>query len=212
MTRKLFWEDSYLTHTRTEVTYVNGECVRVASTVFFAFSGGQESDSGTIGGFRVEEARKDGLEIVYRLSPNHNLNVGEKVEIMIDWPRRYRLMRLHFAAEMILQLVYKYVPGIVRIGAHISEDKARIDFAHDSSLATLLPQLLGDADDLVKADRAIITAYSDIATQRRYWHVEGFARMACGGTHPRSTGEVGAISLKRRNPGKGKERIEIGVA
>ncbi|MEC4511869.1 alanine-tRNA synthetase second additional domain-containing protein [Klebsiella pneumoniae] len=39
--------------------------------------------------------------------------------------------------------------------------------------------------------------------------MEGFATMACGGTHPKSTGEVGAQKLKRKNTGKGKERIDI---
>ncbi|MNW15619.1 Threonyl and Alanyl tRNA synthetase second additional domain protein [compost metagenome] len=62
---------------------------------------------------------------------------------------------------------------------------------------------------MLSADLPIITAFSDEAAQRRYWHVEGFARMACGGTHPRSTGEIGALKLKRKNTGKGKERIEI---
>jgi hypothetical protein len=100
MTRKLFWEDSYLTQAVTQVTHVEGENLRVASTVFFAFSGGQESDSGTIGGFRVvEEARKEGLDIIYRLPPGHGLKIGDEVEIAIDWQRRYRPMRLHFAAE-----------------------------------------------------------------------------------------------------------------
>ncbi|HAE50502.1 MAG TPA: alanyl-tRNA editing protein, partial [Tistrella mobilis] len=44
---------------------------------------------------------------------------------------------------------------------------------------------------------------------RRYWEVEGVARVPCGGTHLRRTGEVGAITLKRVNVGKGKERIEM---
>jgi Ser-tRNA(Ala) deacylase AlaX len=43
----------------------------------------------------------------------------------------------------------------------------------------------------------------------RSWEVEGLARVPCGGTHLRTTGEVGALALKRRNVGKGKERIEI---
>jgi alanyl-tRNA synthetase len=42
--------------------------------------------------------------------------------------------------------------------------------------------------------------------------VQGFATMACGGTHPKSTGEIGALKLKRKNIGKGKERIEIAPA
>ncbi|CAJ0810350.1 Alanine--tRNA ligase [Ralstonia flaminis] len=212
MARKLFWEDAYLTQHRPTVSSVDGAEVRLEATIFFAFSGGQESDAGSIGGYAVEEARKDALDIIYRLHEDHTLKVGQAVDVVIDWPRRYSLMRLHFAAEMVLQLIYQHVPGITRIGAHISADKARIDFMHDTSLAGLLPTLLSETEALVLADLPIQTGYTDVALQRRYWKVEGFASMACGGTHPRTTGEIGVLSLKRKNPGKGKERIEIALA
>jgi alanyl-tRNA synthetase len=55
----------------------------------------------------------------------------------------------------------------------------------------------------------IITAFSDEQAERRYWEVEGYARMACGGTHPRTTTEIGLLKLKRKNTGKGKERVEV---
>lgn len=207
--RKVFWEDPYLSRLTSEVSRVEGRSVWLASSIFFAFSGGQESDAGTISGFAVEAAEKDGLDIVYRLPSDHTLKVGDRADIEIDWPRRYSLMRLHFAAEMTLQLIYRASPGIVRIGAHISAEKARIDFASDGGLAQALPSVEAEANAWVQADRPIVTGYSNFALQRRYWSVEGFAEMACGGTHPRTTGEVGAIALKRRNPGKGKERVEI---
>jgi alanyl-tRNA synthetase len=57
-----------------------------------------------------------------------------------------------------------------------------------------------------------MSEFSDVATQSRYWEIAGFAHVPCGGTHPRSTGEVGRIVLKRANPGRGKERIEIYLA
>ncbi len=57
-----------------------------------------------------------------------------------------------------------------------------------------------------------MSAFSDQAAGRRYWEVAGFARVACGGTHLRRTGEVGALALRRRNPGRGKERVEITLA
>ena len=65
------------------------------------------------------------------------------------------------------------------------------------------------AQAIIAADTPVISAYSDEAAEKRYWRVEGFGQVPCGGTHPRSTGEVGALRLKRRNPGKGRERIEI---
>ena len=63
MTQKLFWQDPYLTCLDTHITRVDGNDVTVAETIFYAFSGGQESDHGTIGGHEVLRARKEGKEI-----------------------------------------------------------------------------------------------------------------------------------------------------
>ncbi|WP_150623929.1 alanyl-tRNA editing protein [Pandoraea horticolens] len=212
MTRKIFWDDPYRTTLDAVVTRVNGDLIQVDSTIFFAFSGGQESDAGSFGGYPVVKAEKRGLDIAYTLPHGHTLRVGDVATWQIDWARRYRLMRLHFAAEMVLQLVYRLRPGIERIGAHISQDKARIDFASDVSLLSLFAEIELTAVDLTKRDLPIVTDFSDVRAQRRFWKVDGFATMACGGTHPRSTGEIGAVKLKRKNRGKGKERIEITLA
>ncbi|KVW18550.1 alanyl-tRNA editing protein [Burkholderia cepacia] len=209
MTQKVFWDDPYRTTLDTVVTHVDGERVQVDATIFFAFSGGQESDAGSLGGYQVIRAEKQGLDIVYTLPHDHSLSVGDRVTWRIDWVRRYRLMRLHFAAEMVLQLVYRLRPGIERIGAHIGQDKARIDFASDTSLSPLFPEIESAAADLSMRDLRIVTGFSDVDAQRRFWTVDGFATMACGGTHPASTGEIGMLALKRRNTGKGKERIEV---
>ncbi len=211
MVRKIFWLDAYRTAHKTRVAGVDNQRVRLEETIFFAFSGGQESDAGTVGGHPVLAAEKEGLDIVYTLRPNHGLRAGDEVEVAIDWDRRYRLMRLHFAAEMVLQIVYKLRPGIERIGAHISADKARVDFALEGSIAALFPQIEAQVATLLAADLPIVTAFANEAAERRYWEVDGFARMPCGGTHPRTTAEVGAIKLKRKNTGKGKERIEISL-
>lgn len=209
MTKKVFWDDPYRTTLDTVVSHVDGDRVRVDATIFFAFSGGQESDAGSLGGYPVISAEKRGLDIVYTLPRDHALRVGDSVTWRIDWARRYRLMRLHFAAEMVLQLVYRLRPGIERIGAHIAQDKARIDFASDTNLSPLFPEIESAVADLSKRDLRIVTDFSDVDAQRRFWTVDGFATMACGGTHPASTGEIGMLTLKRKNTGKGKERIEV---
>ena len=145
MTRKLFWQDPYLTELETTVATVDGERVTLSSTIFFAFSGGQESDAGVIAGVPVLEARKDGLEIAYVLPADHGLRPGDRVRLEIDWGRRYRLMRLHFAAELVLELVHRRLPGARKVGAHIAADKARIDFAWPENIAGLLPDIAGEA-------------------------------------------------------------------
>ncbi|MFH1028229.1 MAG: alanine--tRNA ligase-related protein [Pseudomonadota bacterium] len=97
MTRKIYWEHPYLTKLDTKITGVQEHDVTVDETIFFAFAGGQESDHGTIGNRRVLQARKENKEVVYTLESGHGLRPGDQVRIQIDWERRYRLMRLHFA-------------------------------------------------------------------------------------------------------------------
>jgi len=209
MTKKVFWEDPYATSHQTRVSSVNGCEIELESTIFFAFSGGQESDHGSIAGTRVLSARKEGLRIVYTLPPAHGLQVGQGVEVAIEWERRRRLMRLHFAAELVLEIFCKELKGVGKVGAHIAPDKARIDFAWPESISALLPAFSEMANRIISSDRGIVTGFDDISDERRYWEIQGFSRVPCGGTHVRSTGEVGQIRLKRSNIGKGKERVEI---
>ncbi len=212
MTEKVFWQDPYLTRLDTEITSVNHADVTVARTIFYAFNGGQESDTGTLGDHAVVQARKnseDGLEIIYTLDPAHGLKVGDPVTMTIDWERRYRLMRLHFAAEIVLELAYQNITGIEKIGAHIAQDKSRIDFAWPERLP--LAELQEKANAIITADYPIISRFTDEANERRCWEIAGFAQVACGGTHIRRTGEVGSVELKRKNIGKNKERVEIYV-
>jgi Ser-tRNA(Ala) deacylase AlaX len=212
MTHKLFWDEPYRAELDTSVAGVDGADVTLAETIFYAFSGGQESDAGTIGGHPVAQARKQAREIVYTLPAEHELRPGDSVRVCVDWVRRYRLMRLHFAAELVLELTTRHHPAIEKIGAHIAQDKSRIDFAWPASLAPDLPAIQASANALIAADHPIASAFSDEAAERRYWEIAGFARVPCGGTHLRRTGEIGPIALRRKNVGRDKERIEITLA
>ncbi len=209
MTEKVFWKNPYQTHLETEVTSVLNNVTTLKETIFYAFSGGQESDKGSIGGFPVMEARKSDKEIFYSLPEHHDLKVGDSVAVEIDWNRRYRLMRLHFAAEVVLELMTQQLMGSTKIGAHISAEKARIDFEWPESIAGRLPNIQEQAQGVFDANVNIISEFSDEPNEKRYWKVEGFAQVPCGGTHLKQTGEVGQIQLKRKNIGKGKERAEI---
>lgn len=209
MTKKLFWENPYQTSNKTRIASVNGSIVTVDETVFYAFSGGQESDYGTIAGHPVFEARKVGKESEYTLPKAHNLREGDSVMVHIDWDRRYRLMRLHFAAELVLELFYRRLAGARKIGAHIAADKARIDFEWQESIGPLLLEIAKEANAIIASDVEIISAFSNETDEKRYWKIADFAEVPCGGTHLRRTGEVGALRLKRNNIGKGKERVEI---
>jgi len=209
MTKKLFWKNPYQTSNEARIASVNGSIVTLDETIFSAFSGGQESDHGTIAGRPVLEARKVGKEIEYTLPSAHNLREGDQVPVHIDWDRRYKLMRLHFAAELVLELFYRRLAGVRKIGAHIAEDKARIDFEWPESISPLLPEIVKEVNAIIESDVEIISAFSNVADEKRYWKIANFAEVPCGGTHLKRTGEVGVLRLKRNNIGKGKERVEI---
>ena len=129
--------------------------------------------------------------------------------VTTDWEKRYRLMKLHFAAEIILELVYQNYNHPEKIGANITVDKARIDFFWNGNISEIFPELMNKANNIINSNLNIISAFDDEENEKRYWYIEGFAKVPCGGTHLKRTGEIGSISLKRNNLGSGKERIEI---
>ena len=90
MTEKVFWQDPYRTTLDAAIAGVDGNDVTVDRTIFYALSGGQESDRGTFGIVPVLTARKQSKEIVYTLANDHGLAPGDAVTMTIDWTRRYR--------------------------------------------------------------------------------------------------------------------------
>lgn len=206
--RKVFWDNPYQRHLITYVASVNRNQIVFAETIAYSFSGGQESDRAYVNGLAILHSEIEGELIYYTLTDDHHLAVNDEITMEIDWPRRYRLMRLHFAAELVLELVTQTL-NIEKIGAHIAETKARIDFAYNRNISFLFEKILEEYKRIIASNQTIKTGFSEAETQRRYWEIEGFSRVACGGTHVKTTSEVGLISMKRVNIGAGKERIEI---
>ncbi|MBI2790676.1 MAG: alanyl-tRNA editing protein [Gammaproteobacteria bacterium] len=206
--RKVFWDNPYQKSLDTTVLEVRSNRILFEETIAFSFSGGQESDTATINGLPILNSEIEANLIYYTLPEGHGLKVGDKVLMEIDWPRRYRLMRLHFAAELILEIVTQKL-HLEKIGAHIAETKARIDFVCDNNISSMFDEILSSYNKIIEKDELIKTDFADVENQRRYWEIEGFGKVSCGGTHVKSTSEVGFVSLKRKNIGGGKERIEI---
>ena len=206
---KIFWHDPYKTELLTTITSVNNDVVTLHKTIAYAFSGGQQSDDGTINGYPILKAQKEGKQIFYTIQSDHDLYVNEAVLLKIDWEKRYKIMKLHFAAEIILELVNQNFGNPEKFGANITSEKARIDFIWENNISEMFPILESKASELINADLPIESAFSDEAEEIRYWKIEGFGQVPCGGTHIKSTGELKAIRLKRDRQGKSKERIEI---
>lgn len=82
--KKLFWENPYLKTCAAQIVNIAGGCITLDKTIFFAFSGDQASDSGSINGYPVLEAKKVDHEIFYQIEEVHNLQVGQQVEVEIE--------------------------------------------------------------------------------------------------------------------------------
>ncbi len=225
--RKVFWDNPYQQTLETTVSQVDGNVVAFAKTIGFSECGGQESDRVTVNDIEVISSHMDKSApflIYYTFPEGHGLVPRTNVIMKIDWLRRNRLMRLHFTCELILVLMnrlFNKTPEGVELkpeeidtiikkrGAHIAETGARVDFECDINIAAYFSKLLEEYNKIIAADLPIEKGFLDETNQIRYWRLPNIAKVPCGGTHVRSTGEMGAIDLKRDRANKGVERIRI---
>ena len=100
-TRKVFWENPYLTELRTKITGINGNDVILLIKLFYAFLVVKKATRGLFGGNVSYKPKNKSKEIVYTLENIEGLKVGDEVMMSIDWERRYKVYEIyHFAAEI----------------------------------------------------------------------------------------------------------------
>ena len=208
MAEKLFRQNPYLDSCEARVLSSKNGQITLDRTVFFAFAGGQASDSGTISGFRVLEARAEGPEIFYALEEGANLEEGDTVKVQIDMEKRMKIMRLHSAAHLVYEIFAKHTGIRKLIGSNVNGEKSRFDFESPEPITSLLTKIEEESNLLISQNPPIKT-YPDEKNPEKWWWECMEWRMPCGGTHVNSLGEIGKIKLKRKNLGSGKERIEI---
>lgn len=229
MTDELFRKDSYLRECDATVIAVDGQAVTVDRTVFYPLGGGQPGDTGSIswpsGNARIADTRYgDSGEILHIVADHGPLPpVGATVHLALDWERRYRHMRMHTAMHL-LGAVLRY--GVT--GGNISADKSRLDFDMEESVDK---DAVGEAlQALVAADHAVscrwiseeeLDANPELVRtmsvqpprgkgEVRLLEIEGVDLQPCGGTHLRSTAEVGKVRIgKVEKKGKRNRRVNI---
>ena len=234
MTEFLFRDDSYLQSIPATVVALTPEGgVVLDRTVFYAASGGQPGDNGSI-------TRADGTVIVIAtaIHPDGDKTqiihvpaegqplpeVGETVLAAIDWERRYRLMRMHTALHL-LSVVLAYPVT----GGSIGEDKGRLDFDMPE-----IPQQLASVEQALNALAASNLAVTHewitdaemeanpgmIKTMNvkppmgqgrvRLIRIGDVDLQPCGGTHVRNTSEIGKLALgKIEKKGKQNRRVSL---
>ena len=133
MTELLFQYDSYLKEFDAKVTKVVENKVYLDRTAFHPGpSGGLDTDTGWLilpdgTKLRVERAVKEGDEVAHIVSGEPLPEPGTSVRGVIDWDRRYRMMRLHTASHIVAAILYKEYGALVT-GGHITPEAARDDY------------------------------------------------------------------------------------
>jgi Ser-tRNA(Ala) deacylase AlaX len=210
MTIRIYDEDHYLREFDAKVTSISGKNVELDQTVFYAESGGQSGDTGTLDGEKVVYTKySEGDNHVHVMMDEPSFKVGDTVRGEIDWDRRYRIMKLHSASHMMEYFLWKYYGYMKRTGSNVDERKDRADYLHDGRLdPETLKKVKIDTNKFLAENHAItITVDSDGI---RTWRC-GPVEMHCAGTHVKNTSEIGEIELKRKNPGRDEERVETSL-
>jgi len=212
LTVKLYDDDPYLREFEAKVLAIDGNEVVLDRTAFYAEGGGQAADTGMMGSVRVTDTRKMDDRIVHVLEAPPSFEVGDTVECLIDWDRRHRIMRLHSAAHIMEHFLWQRLGKIERLGSHVDDKKDRADYEYEGRLPPDELKAAEEATNSFLADGHEISIRLDPSKPGlRIWSCGGI-EMPCGGTHVRNTGEIGAIRLRRRNPGRGVERVETSLA
>jgi misacylated tRNA(Ala) deacylase len=229
MTVELFREDSYLKECDATVVALDDSAAILDRTVFYPLGGGQPGDTGTInwdgGSVRIIDTRYgEGGTIRHILAEGEpRPSVGGKVHVALDWDRRYRHMRMHTAMHL-LGSVLQY--GVT--GGNISAEKSRLDFdmedTVDKEAVTSALEALVAGDHAVSCrwiSEAELDAQPELVRTMsvqpprgkgtvRLLEIEGVDLQPCGGTHLKSTAEVGKVRIgKVEKKGKRNRRVNI---
>jgi alanyl-tRNA synthetase len=212
-TEPLFWKDPYQKEFEAKVISLNSREVVLERTCFFPQGGGQVGDTGFLNDARVVDTRKDAeYNITHFLEGEAPFKVREVVKGRIDWEKRCRTMRLHSAAHVVYYFMIDVFGESCRLASSgiVNEKKDITDYLTDSFDRGKLGVVERRANELIKKGGEIRTWSDESKPNYRYWEIDGFPKMPCGGTHPKRLEEIGEIIVGRgKKPGAGKERIEI---
>lgn len=211
-TIKLYDEDPYLIKFRGRVVGIDENGVELDRTAFFPDGGGQVGDTGSLGGVTVVDTQKEGNAIIHMLESSPTFSVGDEVDGEVDWERRYKIMKLHSAAHIVEYFLWERLGEFERLGSRVDESKDRADYAYEGRLPSEgLKKTEEDTNRFLDEGHEIEILSDPERPGIRIWRC-GPIEMPCGGTHVRSTEEIGAVRLKRKNPGRGVERVETSLA
>ena len=215
----------------------DGDRVALDRTVFYPTGGGQPHDTGLLrwagGEARVVGVRKQGDDVWHALEPGAPVPAeGDEVTGELDWDRRHRLMRTHTALHVLCGVIWNEW-GVPVTGGNMEPLTARMDFELDPTPegfgarveelvaaeiaadrpieVSFIPRAEAVLDDALI--RTKVSLVPESVAEIRVVDIVGLDKQADGGTHVRSTGEVGGVRVvKTESKGKGNKRVRIEVS
>lgn len=226
-TERLYYSDSYLTDFSARVLKcepADGAWrVLLDASAFYPTSGGQPYDTGFLGAARVEDVTVNSAGEVWH-TVDQPLPEGSEVRGRIDWERRFDHMQQHAGEHMIAGAIHRLLNGHT-IGLHLGHDASSIDVDLPGGATRVDEESLLLIEDAVNRDiqrnlpircwfpdeaelsRLPLRKPPTVREHIRIVMIGDEECVACGGTHPAHTGEIGLVKILDARPSKGKMRV-----
>ncbi|MEM2180444.1 MAG: alanyl-tRNA editing protein AlaXM [Nitrososphaeria archaeon] len=229
MTKLLYMDDSYLKEFEGEVLEILGEEVVLDKTAFYPRGGGLPEDMGIfVKGqekFLVDRVRKEGDKVFHHVI-TLGLCSGDKVKGIIDWERRYAVMRMHTGLHALAS-VFNRKTGALITGNQVGLDVSRLDVNIEKFDRKLIEEVFSETNDELSKNRSVKIYYLSREEafkipgvvklaqamppnieKLRIVEIEGLDIQADGGPHVSNTKEVGFLKLVDvENKGKNNRRV-----
>jgi alanyl-tRNA synthetase len=219
MTERLYYRDAYVRDFNARVLKRadDGRRLYLDQTAFYPTSGGQPNDLGSIAGVPVVDVTDEGEEIAHITAAPV---VADEVACHIDWSRRYDLMQQH-TGQHLISAVFADTFGYQTISVHFGDGMSSLDLDPTAIDAQQVREAEARANALIAENRPVTVSFEDASTATglrkpsdrdgtlRIVSIAGVDRSACGGTHVRSTSEIGVLLLRRQERIRKNTRIEF---
>ena len=219
MTERLYYADSYLRDFNARIVELaeGGRRVYLDRTAFYPTSGGQPHDTGRLNGVELTDVVDEGERVAHLLA---GAVTGTEAVAQVDWPRRFDYMQQH-TGQHLLSSVLSDLFGFPTVGVHFGEQSSTIDLDGPGLTPDQIRQAEDRCNEIVVENRAVEVSYEDaqgvLALRRpsqrtgtlRVVSIRNLDRSACGGTHVRATGEIGAILLGKIERVRKGARVEF---
>ena len=220
MTHRLYFTDATLTEFDAQVASIDGTRVRLDKTAFYPTSGGQQFDTGVLGGSKVVDVIDEEDAIVHVLEAAPSFAVGATVHGKVDWARRFDHMQQHTGQHLLSALLDDMMGGKTA-SVHFGAESATIDVDGPVITRDKAAKLEVRANAVIAENRAVGVTFEDAATAAalrkasdrtgllRIVTIAEIDRSACGGTHVAATGQIGALLIRRLEKYKNLTRVEF---